>query len=159
MTIGPKLAHQAFALDNDVLNDWRAGKPATQQAIKDYIAVTKAPPALTSTTVFEMMHGFEKSSFISKGTNLRTEVDKENARELARNALVLPFDERAAEIAAYVYPRLSQAERNKHWTDLLIAATALAHDYGVITRNREDFELIARFIPPSYSVLRLQIWK
>lgn len=159
MTIGPRPAHLALALDNDVLNDWRSRKPATLQTVRDYIAAAKVPPALTSTTVFEMMQGFEKASVLSGGMTERTRLDMEHARVLTRDCVVLPFNEEAAEIAAYVYPRLSQAERNKHWTDVFIAATALAHEYGVATRNRSDFELIARHTPPHYPALRLQIWK
>jgi predicted nucleic acid-binding protein len=159
MTIGPRLPHLALALDNDVLNDWRAGKLATLKAIKDYIAATKAPPALTSLTVFEMMQGFEKASVLLGGMSERTMQDKEHARILTRDCVVLPFNEAAAEIAAYIFPRLSQKERNKHWADVFIAATALAHEYGVATRNRGDFELIAKHTPPHYPVLRIQLWK
>jgi tRNA(fMet)-specific endonuclease VapC len=159
MTIGPRLAHLAFALDNDVLTDWRAGKPATLQAIKNYIAATKVPPALTAVTVFEMMQGFQKASVRAGGMTERMRLDIEHARALTRDCLVLPFNKEAAEIAAYVFPRLSQAERNKHWTDVFVAATALAHEYGVATRNRSDFELIASHTPANYPALRLQIWK
>ena len=159
MTIGPRPAHLALALDNDVLTDWRARKPATLQAIRDYIAAVKVPPALTSTTVFEMMQGFERAAVLSGGMTDRTRLDMEHARALTRDCIVLPFNEQAAEVAAYVFARLSQSERNKHWTDVFIAATSLAHEYGVATRNRADFELIASHTPPHYPALRLQIWK
>jgi predicted nucleic acid-binding protein len=159
MTIGPRPAHLALALDNDVLTDWRAGKPATLQAVTAYTVIAKVPPALTSITVFEMMQGFEKASVLSGGMTERTRLDLERARVLTRECVVLEFNEQAAEIAAHVFPRLTQAERNKHWTDVFIAATALAHEYGVATRNRGDFELIARHTPPHYPALRLQIWK
>jgi predicted nucleic acid-binding protein len=142
-----------------VLTDWRAGKPATLQAVKDYTAATKVPPAPTSTTVFEMMQGFEKAVVLSGGMTERTKLDMEHARALTRDCIVLPFNELAAGVAAYVLARLSQSERNKHWTDVFIAATALAHEYGVATRNRAHFELIASHTPPHYPALRLQIWK
>src|ERR687885_148296 len=103
MTIGPRPAHLALALDNDVLNDWRARKPATLERIKDYIAATKAPPALTSTTVFEMMQGFEKAAVLAGGMTERIRLDVEHARALTRDCVVLPFHEEAAEIAAYIF--------------------------------------------------------
>jgi predicted nucleic acid-binding protein len=159
MTIGPRPAHLALALDNDVLTDWRAGKPTTLQSIAAYTAVTKVPPALTSMTVFQMMYGFEKATVLSGGMTERTRWDMERARILTRECVVLDFNEQVAEIAAYIFPRLSKAERNKHWTDVFIVATALAHEYGVATRNRDDFELIAKQTPPHYPALRLQIWK
>ena len=159
MTIGPRPAHLTLALDNDVLNDWRARKPTTLQAVRDYVAAAKVPPALTSTTVFEMMQGFEKAAVLAGGMTERIRLDVEHARALIRDCVVLPFNEEAAEIAAYIFPRLSQAQRNKHWTDVFIAATALTHEYGVATRNRSDFELISSHTPQHYPALRLQIWK
>lgn len=149
----------ALALDNDVLTDWRGGKPATLQAITAYTITAKVPPALTSITVFEMMQGFEKASVLAGGMTERTRQDMERARVLTRECVVLDFNEQAAEIAAYVFPRLTQAERNKHWADVFITATAMAHEYGVATRNRGDFELIAGHTPPHYPALRLQFWK
>ena len=159
MTLGPRPAYLALALDNDVLNDWRAGKPTTLQAIKDYTSATKALPALTSVTVFKMMHGFEKAAVIAGGMTERIKVDMECAKTLTVECGVLDFNQEAAEIAAYIFPRLSQKERNKHWSDVLVVATALAHEHGVATRNRSDFELISKYIPPHYPALRLHIWK
>jgi predicted nucleic acid-binding protein len=78
---------------------------------------------------------------------------------LIRQCTVLPFNQEAAEIAAYIFPRLSRSERNQHWTDVFIAATALAHDYGVATRNQSDYELIAKHTPPQYPLLRIEVWK
>lgn len=161
MTLGPRPAHIALALDNDVLTDWRSRKLVTVQAIKDYIAAAKVPPALTSITVFEMLHGFEKDAVLSSGMSERTRLDMEQARILTRDCIVLPFNEDAAEIAAYIYSRLSRKEQRKpkFWADVFIAATALAHEYGVATRNRSDFELIAQHTPPHYPALRIEIWK
>ena len=65
MAIGPRPPDVFVALDNDVLNDWRFRKPATITAITDYISLVKAPPALTSTTIFEMLHGFEKAAVLA----------------------------------------------------------------------------------------------
>jgi predicted nucleic acid-binding protein len=106
-----------------------------------------------------MMQGFEKAAVLAGETTERMRLDVEHARALTRDCDVLPFSEEAAAIAAYIFPRLSQSQRNKHWTDVFIVATALAHEYGVATRNRNDFELIASHTPQHYAALRLQIWK
>jgi len=156
--IGPRPAHLAFALDSDVLNDWRNEKLSTVQAINDYIDKVKAPPALTSMTVFEMLFGFENSAVLLGGMTDRTKADKQDAQSLTRNCRILPFNEEAAGIAAYVYARFSPKQKKDLFRDLLIAATALAHDHGVITRNRRDFELIAQHIPQERTALRLEIW-
>lgn len=156
--IGPRPAHLGFVLDNDVLNDWRNGKSSTVQAISDYIARVKGPPALTSMTVFEMLYGFEKSAVIAGLMSDRTKADKRDAQSLTRNCRILPFNEEAAGIAAYIYARLSPKQQSGHFRDVMIAATALAHDNGVITRNRQDFELIAKHVPAHRPALRLEIW-
>jgi predicted nucleic acid-binding protein len=159
MAIGPTDPDVFVALDNDVLNDWRFRKPATLKAIDDYIGLVKAPPALPSTTIFEMLHGFEKAGVQAGAMNERLRNDRQNAEALIKECTVLPFIQGAAEIAAYIWPRLSQRERNRLWTDVFIAATALAHEYGIATRNRSDFELIAQRLPPNYPPLRIEVWK
>jgi predicted nucleic acid-binding protein len=158
MAIGPRPPDIVVALDNDVLNNWRTGNPVILAAISKYLSAVKAPPALTSTTVFEMMHGFEKVAFQS-GINERLQRDTEYARNLVRECAVLSFNQEAAEIAAYIFPRLSPKERKDDWADMLIAATALAHEYGVATRNQADFELIAKHTPPHYPPLRIEVWR
>ena len=159
MAIGPRPPDVFVALDNDVLNDWRFRKPATVTSITDYISLVKAPPALTSTTIFEMLHGFEKAAVLAGAMNERLTRDREYAQWLIRECTVLPFNQEAAEIAAYIFPRLSRQERNTLWTDVFIAATALAHEHAVATRNRTHFELIAQHTPPSYPPLRIEVWK
>lgn len=79
--------------------------------------------------------------------------------QLSANCLVLPFDETASAIAAYSFARLSRSEQNKLWRDLFTTATALAHGHGVATRNKSDFELIAKSLPSNFPLLRLAIWK
>jgi hypothetical protein len=75
LMIGPRPAHLAFALDTDVLNDWRSKRLSTVQALSEYIGRVKAPPALTSMTVFEMHFGFENSAVISGGMTDRTKAE------------------------------------------------------------------------------------
>ncbi len=158
MAIGPRPPDILVALDNDVLNNWRTANSAILGAIGNYVSVVKAPPALTSMTVFEMMHGFQKAA-VQHGMSERLQRDLEHARELTRECAVLPFNQEAAEIAAYIFPRLTRSERKELWADTLMAATALAHDYGVATRNKKDFELLSKHTPPEYSALRIEVWK
>jgi predicted nucleic acid-binding protein len=159
MIIGPRPPDAVVVLDTDVLNDWRFRKSATLKAIEEYIAAIKAPPALTATTVFEAIHGFEKA-IVKVGTiNEKIKQGKERVQDLIRECDVLAFNQEAAEIAAYIYPRLPKSERQQHGADIFIASTALAHEHGVATRNQSDYELIARHAPSQYPPLRIEIWK
>ena len=62
---------------------------------------------------------------------------------------VLPFDLGAATIAAYVFERIGKRKSNEKWADVLIASTAIAHGYGLVSQNKKDFELISRYLPPA----------
>lgn len=159
MPIGPRRPDVVLALDNDVLNDWRFRKPATLEAIAEYVRVVKAPPAIPAHTVFEAMHGFEKAAFKSSAVDQRVVQARERVGRLISECTILPFNQDAAEIAAYIFPRLTNSERAKRWMDIFIAATALAHDYGIATRNRVDFERIAENTPPNYPPVRIEVWK
>jgi tRNA(fMet)-specific endonuclease VapC len=158
MAINPRQPDVLVVLDTDVLNDWRYKVPTATQSIDEYIRVVKVPPAIPSHTIFEIMHGFEKA--IATGTTSeRTRQDRALVLKLISNCPILPFNQDAAQIAAHIFPRLTNSQRNQHWNDMFIAATALAHDYGVATRNQKHFELMAQHTPQSYPPLRVEIWK
>lgn len=158
MAIGVVLPETSLVIDTDIFTDWRYRKPYVLQKIISYVTRAKKPPALTSMNVFEAIYGFE-NKIVKAGPDGRTTQDRESMDRLIRACTVLPFDEAAASIAAYIFPRLSKSDQNKHSKDLFIAATALAHHHGVATRNRSDFELIANNLPPTHPFLRLAIWK
>ena len=159
MPVGPVLGETSLVLDTDVLTDWRHGKEHTQREIRDYISRLKRAPALASMNVFEVLHGFERQLLKPKRDDERHKIDFDRTEQLIRSCVVLPLDEDAARVAAYVFARLSRSDRNRHWCDVLVAATALSHGHGVATRNQEDFSLIAGHLPASHQLLRLAVWK
>ena len=171
MPIGPAHPDTSLVLDNDVLTHWRNQRISIEQSVSDYISRLKRPPFLASMTVFEAIHGIEKAIHqIETSAASRSIADgrkqiavlnqyRERAEELIQRCEVLPFDETAAKIAAYVFPRLSKRDRNKHWGDVFLAATAISNRCGVATRNQSDFELISNHLPPHHQLLRLAIWK
>jgi len=125
--------------------------------LDEYLSIVKAPPALASVTVFEVLHGFQKVIATMETVDERTKAGMEKIQQLIAACIVLPFDQQGAEIAAYIFPRLSRSERAKHWADVLIASTAIAHNRGIVTRNKTDFALIGKHAPPS-TVLRIEVW-
>jgi predicted nucleic acid-binding protein len=102
MTIGPRPAQLSLVLDTDVLNDWRYQKPPVVNALTEYISIVKGPPALTSITVFEALHGFEKTAARARAMDELTRQGAEQVRKLIASCIVLPFDNQATEIAAYI---------------------------------------------------------
>ncbi len=63
----------------------------------------------------------------------------------------LPFDDRCAERYGVLRTELEQAGRPIGPNDLLIAATALAHDAVLVTANEEEFSRVVG--------LRLENWE
>jgi predicted nucleic acid-binding protein len=160
MALAPALPDTRLVLDTCTLTDWRYQRLATRQRIIDYTGEHGEAPALTSVTVFEALHGFEKKSPESRGLTERDSADRRATQLLIEQAAeIVPFDSRAAGIAAYIFPRLSQSQRNRHWCDLFIAATAMAHGYGVATSDQADFELIGATLSNNHPVPYLAIWK
>lgn len=151
--------NSSLVLDTDVFTDWNKQRPHTINAIKDYLARKTFLPKVGAITVFEVHRGFE-ALLVKKGSlDQAAQQMRLNAEQLILNCGVLDFNQQAAEIAAYIYVRLAHHFQNKHWRDVYIAATALAHGYGVATRNQSDFELIGQHLPPQRSTLHLAIWK
>jgi len=159
MALGPVLPDTLLVLDTDILTEWRYQKLYVRQAIDDYMASVKRPPVLTSVTVFEALYGIENKEIKPGGLNERTARDRLEIERLIQYCGALSFNQTSAEIAAYISARLGRSKYNEHREDIFIAATALAHDYGVATRNRSDFELIANHLPSDHALLRLAIWK
>lgn len=139
MPIGPALSETPLALDSDVFTHWRNNQSYVLQEINEHFRRLKFTPALTSMTVFEAFYGIEDEERKNKITKDQAQQYKERIKKLSESCGVLPFDQNAAAIAAHIYPRLTGQQLQKHWRDLFIAATALAHGYGIATQNQRDF--------------------
>jgi predicted nucleic acid-binding protein len=161
MPFAPALPDTLLVLDTCTLTEWRYQLPGIKREIQAYtLHHNGMTSALTSITVFEALHGFQKESLKTGRPTERDKADLETTKRLIKeSSAVLPFNERAAEIAAYVFPRLTRTQRSDNLCDLLIAATALSHGYGVATSDRSDFGLIGQKISDDYPLLYLAIWK
>jgi predicted nucleic acid-binding protein len=157
MAVGPALTETSIVLDNDIFNAWRYGDQRVLIAIADYQSRLEFFPSLTSMTVFQALYGFENKSIRPDEPNEQTKQARIATEQLVKSCEVLPFNQHSAEIAAYIVPRLSKNIPKGTMIDAFIVATALAHGYGVATRNRKDFEIIASYIPGDL-VLRLAAW-
>jgi predicted nucleic acid-binding protein len=158
MALIQALRETALVLDTDVFSQWRNQQPNIKKAIADYQSYHKVLSSLTSMTVFETLSGIEAEAVKLITEQQAVQGYRMIAERFIQNCVVLPFDQNSAAIAAYIFPRLSQADRNKHWRDVFIAATVLAHRCGGATGNRKDFELIANHLPPGQR-LHLAVWK
>ncbi|HEY0171408.1 MAG TPA: type II toxin-antitoxin system VapC family toxin [Pyrinomonadaceae bacterium] len=158
MPVGAALTETQLVLDNDIFNVWRYGRDGrVLAAIADYQSRIKLFPFLTSMTVYQALFGFENKSIKPGEPSEQTRQSRIRTEQFIESCDVLPFNQRSAEIAAYIMPRLSKNIPKGTLIDAFIAATALAHGCGVATRNRKDFELIAS-LTPNHLTLRLAVW-
>lgn len=159
MTVIAAFAETSLVLDTDVFTHWRNQQRYVKEAIAAYQTRLKRPPALTSMTVFEALRGIELAVAKRGGSEKDAEGYRSRVEQLSQACGVLPFDQTAARIAAYLCAQLGDNLFRKHWRDIFIAATALSHGYGVATGNKKDFELIGNVLSNDHPPLRLAIWK
>lgn len=148
----------SLALDTNVFTHWRTHQPNILRTIESYHYEFKSLPALTSFTLFEVFCGFEKEAARSRRWSGSAERAWVETQQLVAGCTVLAFDQHAAAIAAYVFERIGRRKSNQNWADILIASTAMAHRYGLVSQNRKDFDLIADYLPADQK-LYLTVWR
>ena len=147
-----------LALDNNVFTHLRNKQPYVLEHIKKHRSNTGRLPVIPALTIFEANFGVQKVLATNKISSEQANRQLQIINILAANHTVISFDQKASEIAAYIFARLSKSDKNKHWRDTFIVATAIAHNYGLATQNKRDMELIAKYLP-SNTDLRLAVWK
>ena len=147
-----------LALDNDIFTHLRNKQKFILEQVKKHYSNTRKLPVIPSLTIFEANFGIQKALVTNKISSEQADFQFQVINILSANHTVISFDQRASEIAAYIFARLSKSDKNQHWRDLFIVATALAHNYGLATQNKRDMELIAKHLPENLN-LRLAIWK
>lgn len=176
MSIIIALPETPLVLDTVIFSHLRNGQKYVEKEIAAYFSNNKSFPAISSMTIFEANYGIENQlarpiydDIIKKAIESRQKIN--NA--LAKISVILPFDQKAAEIAAYIYTRLlinetkwlrqkkakndSKNREAKIWQDVFIVSTALSHNYGLASPDT-DIPIIARYLPDEM-FLRLAMWK
>ena len=104
-------------------------------------AMADGPIALASITASELLAVVHRAD--SPIRRLRRETFVETILDLIP---VLPFDLRVARVHAKVWTELTRTGQPIGAHDLLIAATALAHGYEVLTHNLREFGRVSGLI-------------
>jgi len=107
----------------------------------DLAAIVKGNPdeafALSAIGASELFHGLHRT---------RTEAQRMRRQRFLDYIFdlmpVLPFDLQVARVHSAIWARLSRTGTSVGERDLMIAATALAHDYRVATRDARSFPRI-----------------
>lgn len=120
-------------LDTDTLSEISRGHPAVNSHARTYLA-QHGRFTISAITVFERLRGYRHA--IAKGKPYQRHLHAFEA--LVQNSIVLPFDDIAADVSATIWSTCSRAQRS-NLGDILIAATAVARQIPLATRNRKDF--------------------
>lgn len=114
-----------YALDTNILIHYAKNEPGVTNQIEKWVMLSEA--LLISTVVEAELFSFAKLS--DEETN-----SLENALELFT---IIPVDSSLARLAA----NIRQAYKT-HLLDAIVAATAIAYNAPLVTRNIKDFEKI-----------------
>jgi len=127
-------------IDSSVLIAAERGQLDLAAALTDHRDETFAISAVTAS---ELLHGVHR---VAPSKRAATEAFVEG---LIERLPVLPFDLRSARVHARLWAEAAAKGNRIGERDLLIAATALAYDHAVITRDERSFARI-----PGLAVIR-----
>lgn len=125
-------------LDTDTLSELSRGNPHVRERALAYLA-DFGRLTITAVTVFERLRGYRLA--IRDGKPFERQMQAFEA--LVANCIVLPFDQDAASVAADLWSSVSRRDRQK-LGDILIASVAMSRHLPLVTRNRKDFERLAK---------------
>lgn len=123
-----------YLLDTNVLSELRPGRPRQSEAVRAWAAtVPQGRFFISAVTVLEQEIGIAllERRVPPQGGAMRAWWD---ATRQVFKGRILPFTDKEALLCAPLH-----VPDRKAWRDSMIAATALAHGFAVVTRNLGDF--------------------
>ena len=118
-------------LDSTLINKLARGDPAAAETLQDLID-TGIPVAFSALTVFEVEVGLRGAAATHRN----------RFENVAKQIDVVPLTRDVAHRAAAIQRNLYDRGEPIGVVDVLIAATALVRDEGVLTRNADEFRRI-----------------
>lgn len=129
---------KVYLLDTNIISE--VIKPNANEKVKNKVEMTSFFSVISSTVLYELL----------KGVNVLPEGSKKSKLELFVNDYVrtiypiLPYDEHCATLQADIFARMLKNGTPVSTSDAQIAATALANNLIIVTRNTKDFEPIQK---------------
>lgn len=123
-----------FVLDTNVISELRQGKPNQSLAVRNWAAGQPTRGLfLSAITILELELGIQalERRTPPQGSALRAWLTGVRAAFAGR---ILPFTDHTAPVCASLHIPDPRSER-----DAMIAATAIEHQFTVVTRNLSDF--------------------
>ena len=125
-----------YLLDTNVLSEITKPKP-NRNVVKKVIE-NKHISTIASVTFEEMLYGVKRLPASKKQSDLLSF----NINFIQANYEIIPFDVHASWILSDIRQRLELKGKPAPLSDAMIAATAIANNLILVTRNVKDFESI-----------------
>ena len=132
------MASEPVVLDTDTLSELSRGNRIVKAHALDYLAEF-GRLTITAITVFERLRGYRAALRAGKPFDRQLQAFE----VLVANCVVLPFDQDAAAVAADIWSAATRSGR-RQIGDILIAAVAVSRQIPLATRNRRDFQQLAK---------------
>lgn len=127
-----------YLLDTNIISE--PTKPAPEEKVLTLLDAKGELSTICSTVWFELLKGIE---ILSEGKK-KTELEHFATDYVQGNFDILPYDSHCASIQADIYARMLKKGTSVSVFDMQIAATALANNLIIVTRNAKDFEPIQK---------------
>ena len=125
-----------YLLDTNVLSE--ITKPKPNRNVVKKVMENKHISTIASVTFEEMLYGVKRLPASKKQSDLLSF----NINFIQANYEIIPFDVHASWILSDIRQRLESKGKPAPLADAMIAATAIANNLILVTRNVKDFESI-----------------
>ena len=136
-----------YLLDTNIISE--LGKPSPVRKVTEMISKKQRVSAVPSIVWGECLFGMKRLPL----SNRRLKLEDFYLNSVLETFPFIPFDEHAAWIFSDIKSRLERIGKPAPLLDMQIAATAIANNLILVTRNVKDFEPIAEV-----SALMLENW-
>lgn len=130
-----------YLLDTNVVSEVARRQPSRK--VLNFLLANEPLCVIPAITVAERFHG----AYIAPSENRDAMIRKVRTFQTQFADRILPFDSVVAEVWGEYVSRPALRLKPRSYPDTQIAATALAHDLIVVTRNTEDFPGIKTLNP------------
>ena len=122
-----------YCFDTDVLSAALRPQPPLR-LVRRLAQLAPDEQCTTAITLGELVYGIAKRAEAELAERVRAVIEQAE--------LILPFDERAAEVYGTLRARLERAGHRLDMADLCIASIALARDLTLVTGNVKHFSRV-----------------
>ena len=125
-----------YLLDTNILSE--ITKPNPNRSVVKKVIENKHISTIASVTFEEMLYGVKRLPASKKQSDLLSF----NINFIQANYEIIPFDVHASWVLSDIRQRLEANGKRAPLADAMIAATAIANNLILVTRNIKDFESI-----------------